>query len=33
MQYDRDDDPPIDIEQVDKLGLGFTPNLVVKVGF
>jgi outer membrane cobalamin receptor len=33
VQYDRDNDPPIDIEQVDKLGLGFTPNLVVKVGF
>jgi outer membrane cobalamin receptor len=33
VQYDNENDPPIYIEQVDKLGLGFTPNLVVKVGF
>ncbi|WP_020567112.1 TonB-dependent receptor [Neolewinella persica] len=33
IQYNRDKDPPVDIQQVDKLGLGFTPNLMVKVGF
>lgn len=33
VQYDSMREPSIIIEQVDRLGLGFTPNLVVKVGF
>jgi len=33
VQYDADNEQRIKIETVDKLGLGFTPNLVVKVGF
>jgi hypothetical protein len=31
--YDEENDPPVDIQPVDRLGLGFTPNLVVKLGF